>query len=87
MRKYRAQKYRELKGSKGRCGKVQGAMGKYGARWRSTGLGEEVQGTRRMYRAQKYRALKGSTGRCGKVQGTVRKYRARWRSTGHGKKI
>ena len=62
-------------------------MEKYKARWRSTGHGEEVQGTRRMYRAQKYRALKGSTERCGKVQGTVEKYRARWGSTGHGEEV
>ena len=29
---------------------VQGTVGKYRARWRSTGHGEEVQGTVRKYR-------------------------------------
>ena len=47
-------------------------MGKYKARWRSTGHGGEVQGT-----------IWRSTGHDEEVQGTVRKYRARWRSIGH----
>ena len=41
-------------------------MEKYRARWRSTGHGEEVQGT-----VRKYRARWRSIGHIGEVQGTV----------------